>query len=119
MGDVDALNADLHAQDRVNRRHQQTEAAMLQTQVFDAGLAFLEHNHARDHWLPQIETLTRTTLCGSRGHRALYPSRPGAAPRACDRKRYRRYCRLAALPPRTKTPRGCEARQNHAALVSL
>lgn len=43
-------------QDRINRTYLSDEADHPQTQVFDAGLHFLETNAERDNWMVQIET---------------------------------------------------------------
>ncbi|NLG29174.1 MAG: sulfatase, partial [Chloroflexi bacterium] len=80
VGEVDALNADLHAQDRVNRRYQTTEADMPQTRVFDGGLAFLERNHDRENWFLQIETFDpHPPFVAPEAYRALYPEASGNA----------------------------------------
>lgn len=43
-------------QDTVNRQHMATEDLHPQSLTFDAGLEFLETNHAEDGWFLQIET---------------------------------------------------------------
>ncbi|WP_431929288.1 hypothetical protein [Nonomuraea jabiensis] len=45
-----------YRQDWVNRRYLADEADHLQTLTFDAGLHFLDINHAEDGWFAQIET---------------------------------------------------------------
>lgn len=46
----------LSRQDWVNRQHLSTEDLHPQTLTFDAGLEFIETNHADDSWFVQIET---------------------------------------------------------------
>jgi arylsulfatase A-like enzyme len=51
-----ASNHALRRQDAVNRQHLTDEADHPQTRTFDAGLEFIETNHADDGWMLQIET---------------------------------------------------------------
>ncbi|WP_245687551.1 sulfatase, partial [Streptacidiphilus griseoplanus] len=51
-----AVRGDTWRQDWVNRAHLTTEAEHPQTRTFDAGLEFIEANHAEDRWFLQIET---------------------------------------------------------------
>ena len=50
------LNADLRAQDRVNRQYLTHEADQPQNRTFDEALAFLDKNHDADDWFLHIET---------------------------------------------------------------
>ncbi|WP_022890421.1 sulfatase [Agromyces italicus] len=51
-----ASNRTLRRQDAVNRQHFRDESDHPQTRTFDAGLEFIEVNHADDGWMLQIET---------------------------------------------------------------
>ncbi|MFO7695743.1 MAG: sulfatase [Anaerolineae bacterium] len=110
VGEVRAANTDLHAQDSVNRRYQSSEAAMPQTLVFDAGLAFIERNHNCDSWFLQIETFDpHPPYVAPEVYRALYPL--ASSHEQSDWPPYRRV---------TETPEQvAKMRARYAALVSM
>ena len=56
VGETSALNTDLRAQDRVNRRYMQREEDQPQSKTFAEGLEFIRTNHQQDNWFLQIET---------------------------------------------------------------
>jgi len=76
--------SDAYRQDRVNRTVAKMEADWPQARCFQAGLEFLERNHAKEDWFLQIETFDphepffapeiyrRLQRCGSREEGAYY-----------------------------------------------
>ncbi|MGI5915786.1 MAG: sulfatase [Anaerolineae bacterium] len=74
VGETDAMNTDLRAQDRVNRRFLQRDEDQPQTRTFAEALEFLELNHDRDNWFLHVETFDPHEPFFSQPHyKALYP----------------------------------------------
>ncbi len=68
------LNQKGKRSDWVNREHVRTEGDFSQTQTFNAGLDFMERNHAEDNWFLQIECFDpHEPFCAHRRYRDLYP----------------------------------------------
>lgn len=97
-------------QDWVNRQFQKREEDFSQVQTFDAGLDFLERNHAEDRWMLQIETFDpHEPFFIPENFEELYP-RAGEKP-VFDWPAYREVA---------ETPEEIERiRHNYAALVSM
>lgn len=97
-------------QDWINRQHIRTDAQYPQTQTFDAGVGFIERNHAEDNWFLQVECFDpHEPFTTSSEWRAKYPS-PDDAGRVFD---WPPYGRVEQTPAQVR-----DARHNYAALVT-
>ncbi len=102
-------------QDRINRTYMPTEAEHVQTRTVDAGLEFLETNHAADEWLLQLELFDpHEPFFTHQPYKDLYSAdRDGSAPseEGTDWPDYRKV---------TESPDQLEhVRREYAALVSM
>lgn len=104
------LNQKGHRQDWVNRPFMRRERDLPQSRTFDAGLDFIERNHAQDRWFLQVECFDpHEPFVSNRKYRDLYPPDADGVP-LFDWPGYREV---------TETPEQVEAcRRNYAALVS-
>ncbi|MBN1400769.1 MAG: sulfatase [Anaerolineae bacterium] len=74
VGQVSAMNTDLRAQDRVNRRFMRREEDQPQSLTFAEGLEFLELNHQQDNWFLHLETFDPHEPFFTQPHyKSLYP----------------------------------------------
>lgn len=98
------------AQDRINRSYMPTEAEHVQTRTVDAGLEFLETNHAADEWLLQLELFDpHEPFFTHRRYKDLYPDDYDGP--ELDWPRYRKV---------TESPDQLDhVRREYAALVSM
>lgn len=68
------INGKGRRSDWVNREHIRNDAEYPQTQTFDAGVAFIDRNHAEDQWMLQIECFDpHEPFCTDAMWRDLYP----------------------------------------------
>lgn len=104
------INCKQRRSDWVNRQHLRREEDLPQSQTFNAGLRFIERNHAEDRWFLQIECFDpHEPFVSHRKYRDLYPEDPVGVP-------------LFDWPPYGRVEQTAEqveaARRNYAALVS-
>ncbi|NUR92628.1 MAG: sulfatase, partial [Nonomuraea sp.] len=72
--DLKQLRFGIYRQDWVNRQHLRTEDRHPQTLTFDAGLEFVDTNHAQDRWFVQIETFDpHEPFFSHKQYKDLYP----------------------------------------------
>ncbi|MFD4943171.1 sulfatase [Streptomyces sp. NPDC058239] len=72
--DLKQVRTPLYRQDWVNRQHMATEDRHPQTLTFDAGLEFMNTNHAQDRWFVQIETFDpHEPFFSHQQYKDLYP----------------------------------------------
>ena len=103
-------NAKQRRSDWLNRETWQSDADYPQTRTFDAGVRFLDRNHAQDRWMLQIECFDpHEPFTTDRRWRELYPS-PDEPDQLFDWPPYG----VCDRPPADVT----DARHNYAALVS-
>ncbi|MEM7625500.1 MAG: sulfatase [Planctomycetota bacterium] len=97
-------------QDWVNRQYIRSDEQYPQTQTFDAGIGFIERNHAEDKWFVQIECFDpHEPFTAAPKWRGQYPS-PDDGAKLFD---WPPYGRVEHTPEQVR-----DARHNYAALVT-